>query len=323
METRLLYIDKLKALAMMLVVWGHTIYFIWHEQTFSDPLFSLICTFHVPLFFWLSGVVISSAPTSHKFLLKARRFLVPMLVVGFINALLIGKVQGFFLDGGHNGYWYLLTLTIFYFFLLPFRLSERMKGIRGFLIDSLLSIGIWILFVLIQPFSGVVLYALNPWAAFAFWPFFIIGYLCRKYSLINYVTGKPWMTTALILLYLLLVVLSFPSIDHLPIVLDFTIAIVAIGAVVALFYHFSNSRTFIDRQLLFIGNSTLNIYVYHYFFIRFINLEFLKSQSLITEIIVTVSLTIIITYCSMAIGIGINRILSLYKRYKSIPHIEQ
>ena len=88
----------------------------------------------------------------------------------------------------------------------------------------------------------------------------------------------------------------------------------AIAAVVALFYHFSNSRTFIDRQLLLIGNSTLNIYVCHYFFIRFINLEFLKSQSLITEIIVTVSLTIIITYCSMAIGIGINRILSLYKR---------
>jgi hypothetical protein len=25
----------------------------------------------------------------------------------------------------------------------------------------------------------------------------------------------------------------------------------------------------------------------------------------------------------MAIGIGINHILSLYKRYKSIPHIEQ
>lgn len=50
METRLLYIDKLKALAMMLVVWGHTIYFcIWHEQTFTDPLFSLICTFHVPI----------------------------------------------------------------------------------------------------------------------------------------------------------------------------------------------------------------------------------------------------------------------------------
>jgi fucose 4-O-acetylase-like acetyltransferase len=277
----------------------------------------------VPLFFWLSGVVISSAPTPHKFLLKARRFLVPMLVVGFINALLIGKVRSFFLDGGHNGYWYLLTLTIFYFFLLPFRLSERMKGIRGFLIDSLLSIGIWILFVLLQPFSGVVLYALNPWAAFAFWPFFIIGYLCRKYSLTNYITSKPWMTTTLILAYLILVIISFPSIDHLPIVLDFTIAIVAIGAVVALFYHFSNSRTFIDRQLLLIGNSTLNIYVYHYFFIRFINLEFLKSQSLITEIIVTVSLTIIITYCSMAIGIGINRILSLYKRYKSIPHIEQ
>ena len=63
---RLLYIDKLKALAMLLAVWGHTIYFcMYHEQAnMSDSLLSIICTFHVPLFFFLSGVVIAN----HTFL---------------------------------------------------------------------------------------------------------------------------------------------------------------------------------------------------------------------------------------------------------------
>ena len=144
---------------------------------------------------------------------QARRFLVPMLIVGFINALLIGKVRSFFLDGGHNGYWYLLTLTIFYFFLLPFRLTEHKKGIRGFLFDSLLSIGIWLLFYFYLRFSNMALNALNIGGSFSFWPYFIIGYLCRKYSLTNYITGKPWMTTTLILAYLILVIISFHSID--------------------------------------------------------------------------------------------------------------
>lgn len=45
METRLLYIDKLKGLAMLLVVLGHTMYFcIWHEQPFTDPLFNPHCS---------------------------------------------------------------------------------------------------------------------------------------------------------------------------------------------------------------------------------------------------------------------------------------
>lgn len=73
-----------------------------------------------------------------------------------------------------------------------------------------------------------------------------------------------------------------------------TIALTAIVALVALFFHFGDSLTFIDRLLLLIGNSTLNIYIYHYFFIRIINLEFLKTQSLPIEMAVTITLTIII-----------------------------
>ena len=114
-KQKLPYIDSLRGMAMLLVIMGHTIYFcIYQEQKFVDSVFSLICTFHVPLFFFLSGVVITSPPNLKKFLGKAYRFLVPMLIVGFINALLIGNIHDFFLNGGHNGYWYLLTLTIFY-----------------------------------------------------------------------------------------------------------------------------------------------------------------------------------------------------------------
>ena len=296
---------------MLLVVLGHTMYFcIWHEQPFTDPLFNAICTFHVPLFFFLSGFVISHPPTPRKFLGKARRFLVPMLVVGLINALLIDKVHDFFFNGGHNGYWYLLTLTIFYFLLIPFRLLGQKKGMRYFFFDSLLSIGIWLLLTLFSRISDLVLDALNIWGAFLFWPYFIIGYQCRKYSLTNSIKNKPLITTVLVVLYLIMLVVFFPEIDHLPLVIEYFIALLAIAALMALFYHFSDSHTFIDRQLLLIGNSTLEIYIFHYFFIRFIDLSVLQNVSRFTEYAIIVPLTIAIVYGT----IGIGRIWNNYLR---------
>ena len=311
--TRLLYIDKLKALAMILVVWGHTMYFcIYHEhtETIFDPLLNIICTSHVPLFFFLSGVVISTPPNFRKFLGKSRRFLVPMLVVGFINALLIGLVADFFLNDGHNGYWYLLTLTLFYMLLLPFRYKERLTTSKP--LDLVVAWVIWV-----AAFTGidsVIISALNPGAVFAYWPFFMIGFFCRKYSLLPYITGKTWLTILLLLAYLLLLIISFPQIKHLPLIIDFTLAVLAIAALVALFYHFSDSQTFIDRQLLLIGGNTLQIYIYHYFFIRFLDLRFLMNHSLLIEIIVTSILTILIVYCSITISVIYRKLIDWIRR---------
>lgn len=318
---RLPYIDKLKALAMLLVIMGHTFYFcMYHEHDFGNPIFSIICTFHVPLFFFLSGFVINKAPDLHKFVGKARRFLVPMLVVGLINAALIGRIKDFFLNGGHNGYWYLLTLTIFYLLLIPFQLTNKMSDkvvlqtnsrlAIAFLIDCALAITIWGIIILISRIPENYLQPFNTWAAFAYWPFFVIGFICRKYTLTDIITSKPWISASLLLaVYVLLVTTFFKDINHLPIVLDFIIALIAITALIALFYTFNNSTTFIDRQLLLIGNSTLDIYIYHYFFIRFINLEGLEQYPILAQIAVTATLSILIAYGSLAIGKVVRRLL--------------
>lgn len=296
-EKRLLYIDKLKALAMLLVVWGHTMYFcMYHEQAgINDPVLSIICTFHVPLFFFLSGVVIATPPNLRKFISKARKFLVPMLLVGIVNAMLIGRVAEFFLDSGHNGYWYLLTLTQFYLLLVPFRYC---KG----LFEVPLALLIWFVAYFAIRIQNPIFSALNIGGIFTYWPYFIIGYFSRKYSVLGYVTGRPWLTSIFALAYLALLVTLFSRINQLSMVLEYALAFVAITALVALFSHFGDSHTFLDRQLLFIGNSTLDIYIYHYFFIRFINLEFLKAQSLPAEMAVTTTLAIIIAYCSIFTG---------------------
>ena len=299
---------------MLMVVMGHTIYFcIYHEELPNDHIFNIICTFHVPLFFFLSGFVITIPPSIKKFLMKARKFLVPMLVVGFINALLINKIKLFFLNGGHNGYWYLLTLTLFYMVLIPFQFNKSENKYKSFIIDIIIALSVWILFYLSMRLSNIVIIALNPWGAYSFWPFFIIGFLCRKYNFTDYLIKSLKLTSIFTISYLLLVIIFFYQLNHLPVYLDFIIALVAITSFVGLFSKFENSNTWIDKQLIMIGNHTLGIYIYHYFLIRFINIEFLKTQHIITELFCITILTLFIVYISISIDILIDKIIK-YKR---------
>lgn len=64
--TRVQYIDRLKGLAIILVVMGHIFGFNQPE----DGINTFIYTFHMPLFMFLSGLVISAPPISRRCLLN-------------------------------------------------------------------------------------------------------------------------------------------------------------------------------------------------------------------------------------------------------------
>ncbi|MBQ9186316.1 MAG: CotH kinase family protein [Prevotella sp.] len=318
---RLHYIDKLKGLAMLLVVMGHTIYFCtYHEQyPFHDDIFSVICTFHVPLFFFLSGVVIKTPPDIRKFGKKAYRFMAPMLIVGFINAVVIDKIGDFFLNGGHNGYWYLLTLTIFYMMLIPFRLNKQnRKKWMALLTDTAIAIAIWCLLRMMVKADFTTLNALNLYGAFLYWPYFVIGHLFRKYNLIHMLTGYWNITLLTFSAYLILVICLYSEIDNLPIFLEYFLALLATAALTGLFSRFENSNTWIERQLLLIGNHTLDIYIYHYFFIRFIDITFIKNQNIMLELAFIAILTLIIVYASIGIGKVVNEITNYTMNMKKL-----
>ena len=310
-KQRLTYVDTLRALAMLLVVLGHTIYFCtYHEATFTDPVFNLICTFHVPLFFFLSGVVVTEPPGLRKFLGKAYRFLLPMLTVGFVNALLIGNVRDFFLNGGHNGYWYLLTLTLFYLMLMAYRRPLGMKPWTGLLADAAVTVGVWLCFWLSMRLPACLSEPLNAWNAWTYWPFFAGGYLCRKYGVLGVLTNTHHLTPITSIAYLVLVVVFFPRLDSLPVVLDFVVACLAIAALVGLFSRFSSSRSWAVRQLTFVGRHTLDIYIYHYFLIRFIDLTFLQTQGVLVQLLTIVPLTLAVTYISIGIGLLVRKTIA-------------
>ena len=79
-QVRIPYIDRLKGFCIIAVVFGHFI--IWPLGIEDDFLSSFVASFHMPIFMFLSGFVISSPLTLDKCIGKIPHFLFPMFIIG-------------------------------------------------------------------------------------------------------------------------------------------------------------------------------------------------------------------------------------------------
>lgn len=187
MKTRLVWIDIAKSIAILSVVLGHTF-------LFGNPVLTFVMSYHVPLFFALSGYTFN--PDKFNVLKLAKRILLPYLMVCLFLLILNVMNNGFsqlitFLLSviwGSGGdvltlnipgiglCWFLLALffgkTAFYFFeklLGYFRLNEYSK----FLIYIMLAISSWKIGSLF-PFP----FALNQ--SFVSLPFLYLGSILSR-----------------------------------------------------------------------------------------------------------------------------------------------
>lgn len=147
MKQRIDYIDRMKGLAIFLVVMGH-VYGMAFAQS-DDVAYRVISSFHMPLFMFLSGLVACSGATSPfwnmtKLSRKLRGLLLPLIVFGMCFTMTwvsdFGSGLKCFLESPNkNGYWYLMTLAVFYVSLSIYRLNFKQK----WYIDVVLAIAIW------------------------------------------------------------------------------------------------------------------------------------------------------------------------------------
>lgn len=147
MSRRINYIDRMKGMAIFLVVMGH-VYFFGLEQS-DSIVFKAISSFHMPLFMFLSGLVACSGIISPywsmtKFGRKLRGLLMPLLVFGICFSLTFSSdalscIQGFLESPNKNGYWYLMSLAVFYVSLYAYRLNVKQK----WFVDAGLAVIIW------------------------------------------------------------------------------------------------------------------------------------------------------------------------------------
>ena len=147
MQHRIHYIDRMKGMTILLVVMGH-VYCMALDLT-EEMVYKVICSFHMPLFMFLSGLVTSSGITTpywdlKKMVKKVRGLQLPLVVFGMSFTMTFSKdfltgLIGFLESPNKNGYWYLMTLAVFYVSLSLYRLNVKQK----WYVDVALAISLW------------------------------------------------------------------------------------------------------------------------------------------------------------------------------------
>jgi len=168
---RIEFLDALKGFTIFCVTWGHALQFLRNGYDyFHNPAFEFIYSFHMALFFMVSGFFFRSSLRLNlkDFLYKRSVQLLLPCVVWSVIYCIINQHEELKTIFSLNNFWFLRELFISYFIVYV-----SLKLLKKDWLACLLSIG----FVLIVPLSG---------AQKSFFPMFWAGiYLKNNYQYIS------------------------------------------------------------------------------------------------------------------------------------------
>lgn len=277
---RIQYIDRLKGFAILLVVMGHVVVFCYHEG--AETFGRFIGSFHMPLFMFLSGVVtktnIASSILFRTWSRKIGALLLPFIVFGFCFTLYCTntsniinvptKVWSFISSNSKMGYWYLFDLALFYALMPFYSLNKRNR----WWIDVMIGVMIETLFYIGWKPENIFTDVMCLLNATSFYPFFILGYIIRKYEVVAWLQSRDWVFPLSLIAYVFM--LAFPFEEHILHTFSWRLLMPVTGILTSLIFFANREKndSWDENQLSFIGKHTLDVYVLHYFIISSINL---------------------------------------------------
>lgn len=306
----------MKGLAILLVVMGHLYVFSMHGS--ESDVGKWISSFHMPLFMFLSGYVVVKSITPPYWTVgqlcrKTRGLLLPMLVFGGLFSLTFGTVAGFsivadqiirfLMAPAKNGYWYLMSLAVFYVTAQMFRLNKWNSKVM----DVLLALGIWVAFFVGWKYTAQTYDPFCLLNCGNFWLFFIGGVMSRKYGLVEKMMKYNWILTVGIVGYIALFLIEMPIHALQSLNKHIFTPFCAVIVVVWLFVEREDKTSWIEEQLSFIGKNTLDVYMIHYFIVSNINLlvvdRWLEANgNTPLSFVLSLTISVPITYASIGLG---------------------
>lgn len=311
MKQRIDYIDRMKGLAIFLVVMGH-VYGMAFAQS-DDVVYRVISSFHMPLFMFLSGLVAYSGATTPFWNLiklgrKLRGLLLPLIVFGMCFTMTFSRNFGtdlveFLESPNKNGYWYLMSLAVFYVSLSLYRLNVKQK----WYIDVALAIAIWGGMFALWKYTAQTKDYFCMLNCGNFYPFFMLGVMTTKYNLLNKMHKVNWLFSLCIVAYAFLFCVDMPFHALVSLNKHIFLPFCMVYIVVTLFVGRHGATSYGEKILDFVGKRTLDIYVIHYFFISMIHLKDLGNNWEGTEnsllmFIAAIGLSVVITALSIGVG---------------------
>lgn len=285
-KTRIKYIDLIKAFAIFLVVWGHSIQYLSQEICFDNAVYSYIYSFHMPLFMIISGYFFSSGlKLSFHVILrkKAEQLLLPIVSWSFLLAIFI-YLFDYYIKGKTLGVYSILTT-----------LAELIRNSLWF-IKCLFSCYV-ISYISLKLFRSEWIACVVTILVFQFFPspfmerfmlpFFWIGIFLKKYySHINKHRFIIILTTFTLFLGMLYYwdgsytigrspmnkILDFKSWSFSILNLDIAIFRFFIGTTGSLFFivlfHYLYSENIYIYKICEFGKNTLGIYILQFYILE-------------------------------------------------------
>ena len=289
-SNRTIWVDAIKGLAIILVVFGHT----WRScdlaglfETAPEGLFAAvdarIYAFHMPLFFMASGFFVlaslrRSSPADFV-LSRLTRLIWPLILWTYIfigSKLVAGSLANdpltlepriFFPIPGQWQFWFLWALFVMHMGLLllrPALMTERSTRIT--LWALLLANGL--ILAINVPFS--VYYWTN--SAPRFLPFLLLGMLVSSYGLLHARPARAGLIGLAVAMILIAMVPLFPKSNILSAVLS---SLICLAILVALSW-LAPSLPRLGRCLAWFGGASMIIFLSHTLFAAPVRIVLLK-----------------------------------------------
>lgn len=302
------HIDRLKGFAMISVVMYHTILGSlndnWHYAE-NDPLSFLFYSYQMPLFMFLSGLMVTEARNGYKALQKFMLFMVPCISFGILKTFVYHSgILDFLSQDVKGGYWYLWVLAFFYVFLWASEVClERIP--TSWIKDIITAAAIYLMMRLmstISPYLVSGILGLN--SMISMWPFFMLGYLVRKYNWLHKIYEMP-IVYSLAILSIAPLYLIFSSKTFIHFIQLLNIAFIIV--LMVLFHAREKKESVFEKMLGNIGRNSLDVYILHYFFLSAINLPllgpwFCNTHNYFLELVLLILLAIPVAGCCIIIG---------------------
>ena len=332
-KSRVSYIDIAKAIGIYLVILGHVV-------NVGTPLKTILYTFHMPLFFILSGMTYklpsdnSWQSIKERLKKKVSVLLIPYILFAliyskltFTNLACIGysSWKTLKLAGSLSSLWFLMALFMSHVYLLiVFKLMHKKYEGNAFV---LLIIAI-VLFTIgvIVPYGGKYGY---PWmmnVAFVSSAFMLAGIMFRKWVCKFSDLTIAWRVVILIitlLAFIMMMPVNNPSPGYVlmadglygnAIVFAFT---ALLGSITVILFS-QMADVFLSRQsyVLWVGRNTLGIYLIHKFIVSGAH-TILKNMGLdYNNMAIACASSLLVLLVSCAVVVVINKFVPFLLHFK-------
>ena len=292
-KKRLRYIDAMRGLAILLVVFSHVtnayVKMPITNESFAG-VYYMMTMFRMPLFFFVSGFFAFRAAErwtgSMVRRVMTKKFQAQIVGLGVFCFIYGACMKGwdFRFIWTSNPYWFTISLFEMFCMYLAVALIVRKTG-RVWPLWALLCIAIISPFIFNYLTDGVKMpewvVGLQTWHTLNYWPYFMLGIFARRYESATWrIVDNQYFKALMITSFFLLVLFSGCRHRYSP-EWDLVMTAMRFSGLMTILLTFRTYRDWFDRDsavsntMSLVGSRTLDIYYLHYFFIP--NLSFMKG----------------------------------------------